>query len=72
MTPERLGRQLLQKETEAPPLSYPSDDTPQILFWARNFSVALNDVWRDLTNLTFGSGATVDVGESMWSFNESK
>ncbi|XP_053156301.1 V-type proton ATPase subunit S1 [Hemicordylus capensis] len=70
VAPERLGRQLLQKET--PPLAFPSKAAPQILFWASNFSVAFNGTWHDLTNLTFGSGASVIVDGSKVDSNASK
>ncbi|XP_061470169.1 V-type proton ATPase subunit S1 [Rhineura floridana] len=69
---ERLGRQLLQKETVIAPLRYPKHGIPQILFWASHFSVAFNDTWHDLTNLTFGSQASVDVEESQWKANASQ
>uniref|UniRef100_A0A8D0B7C6 ATPase H+ transporting accessory protein 1 n=1 Tax=Salvator merianae TaxID=96440 RepID=A0A8D0B7C6_SALMN len=72
VAPERLGRQLLQKETATAPLRYPKTGTPQILFWASNISVAFNDTWHELTNLTFGDRATVDVSESLWKPNASE
>ncbi|XP_066473990.1 V-type proton ATPase subunit S1 isoform X1 [Tiliqua scincoides] len=58
--PERLGRQLLQAETAASPIGYPPE-SPDILFWASNLSVAFDTTWHDLTNSTFGSGRNVTV-----------
>ncbi|XP_062975481.1 V-type proton ATPase subunit S1 [Elgaria multicarinata webbii] len=72
LAPERLGRQLLQKDTVVAPVRFPATGTPQILFWASNVSVAINDTWHDLTNLTFGDRAVVDVEESSWSANASE
>ncbi|XP_060619232.2 V-type proton ATPase subunit S1 isoform X1 [Anolis sagrei] len=71
LAPERLGRQLLQKETTVAPLRFPADK-PWVLFWATNFSVAINDTWHDLTNLTFGDRATVDVSKSTNTQNASE
>ncbi|KAH0628837.1 hypothetical protein JD844_010424 [Phrynosoma platyrhinos] len=70
LVPEGLGRQLLQKESTDAPVRYPKTETPQILFWASNFSVAINDTWHDLTTLTFG--VPVDVEKSKWAFNFSE
>ncbi|XP_063150276.1 V-type proton ATPase subunit S1 [Candoia aspera] len=72
VAPEKLGRQLLQKETAFAPVRYPISGIPQILFWASNFSVAVNKTHYDLTNLTFGPGAVVDVGESVQNTSISK
>ncbi|XP_015745409.1 V-type proton ATPase subunit S1 [Python bivittatus] len=71
VAPEKLGRQLLQKETAFAPLRYPKTGTPKILFWASNFSVTINKTQFDLTNLTFGPGATVDAEKSAWNLNAS-
>ncbi|KAL7988227.1 hypothetical protein Chor_007146 [Crotalus horridus] len=72
VAPEKLGRQLLQKETVFAPVRYPTDGIPRILFWASNLSVTINKTLFDLTNLTFGPSAVVDVQESKWnsSFSE--
>ncbi|XP_067403021.1 V-type proton ATPase subunit S1 [Emydura macquarii macquarii] len=69
-----VGRQLLQKPTPAqhPPVRYPLTGEPRILFWARNFSVAQDSKWVDLTPLTFGAEASVDVSGSSWSVNDSR
>uniref|UniRef100_A0ACB8EPK5 Uncharacterized protein n=2 Tax=Sphaerodactylus townsendi TaxID=933632 RepID=A0ACB8EPK5_9SAUR len=67
LTPEKMGRQLLQKDEAPPPLRFPESGTPQILFWASNFSVAFNNTWHDLTNLTFGNNPPVNVNDSKWS-----
>ncbi|XP_077185746.1 V-type proton ATPase subunit S1 [Paroedura picta] len=64
LAPEKVGRQLLQKEETRPPLQYPKGAAPQILFWASNFSVAVNNTWHDLTSLTFGQNASVTVDGS--------
>uniref|UniRef100_A0A8C6YKQ5 ATPase H+ transporting accessory protein 1 n=1 Tax=Naja naja TaxID=35670 RepID=A0A8C6YKQ5_NAJNA len=61
LAPEKLGRQLLQTETAFAPVRYPPTGTPKILFWASNLSVTINNTLFDLTNLTFGPSATVDV-----------
>ncbi|XP_026567157.1 V-type proton ATPase subunit S1 [Pseudonaja textilis] len=72
MAPEKLGRQLLQTETAFAPVRYPLTGTPKILFWASNLSVTINNTLFDLTNLTFGPSATVDVQESVWNFSASE
>uniref|UniRef100_A0A8C6YHV6 ATPase H+ transporting accessory protein 1 n=1 Tax=Naja naja TaxID=35670 RepID=A0A8C6YHV6_NAJNA len=72
LAPEKLGRQLLQTETAFAPVRYPPTGTPKILFWASNLSVTINNTLFDLTNLTFGPSATVDVQESVWNFNASE
>ncbi|XP_013920638.1 PREDICTED: V-type proton ATPase subunit S1-like [Thamnophis sirtalis] len=72
VAPEKLGRQLLQKETAFVPVRYPSTGTPQILFWASNLSVSINSTLFDLTNLTFGPSAVVDVADSKLTHNTSK
>uniref|UniRef100_A0A6J0TR22 V-type proton ATPase subunit S1 n=1 Tax=Pogona vitticeps TaxID=103695 RepID=A0A6J0TR22_9SAUR len=72
LAPARLGRQLLQKETVVAPLRFPKTGNPLILFWASNFSVAINDTWHDLTNLTFGASASVTVENSSWNTNASE
>lgn len=64
LAPEKVGRQLLQKDETVSPLQYPKTGTPEILFWASNFSVALNETWHDLTNLTFGNNTSVNVDGS--------
>ncbi|KAJ7317468.1 hypothetical protein JRQ81_003630 [Phrynocephalus forsythii] len=61
-----------RKETVVAPLRFPKTGNPLILFWASNFSVAINDTWHDLTSLTFGAGASVDVEKSNWSTNSSE
>ncbi|KAJ6655326.1 hypothetical protein lerEdw1_005518, partial [Lerista edwardsae] len=59
VSPERLGRQLLQAESATSPVTYPpKSESPEILFWATNLSVAIDNVWHDLTNRTFGSGSS--------------
>ncbi|XP_054859959.1 V-type proton ATPase subunit S1 [Eublepharis macularius] len=65
-SPERVGRQLLQADEELSPLQYPKSGAPKILFWASNFSVAINDTWHDLTNLTFRNNSSVSVDDSDW------
>ncbi|KAM3845718.1 V-type proton ATPase subunit S1 isoform 1-T1 [Vipera latastei] len=69
VAPEKLGRQLLQKETAFAPVHYSPDGIPRILFWASNLSVTINKTLFDLTNLTFGPSAVVDVQESKWNFS---
>ncbi|XP_015261052.1 PREDICTED: V-type proton ATPase subunit S1, partial [Gekko japonicus] len=64
LAPEKVGRQLLQKDETLSPLQYPKTGTPQMLFWASNFSVAFNDTWHELTNLTFGNNTSVNVDGS--------
>ncbi|XP_044299695.1 V-type proton ATPase subunit S1 [Varanus komodoensis] len=71
VAPDRLGRQLLQEKTTVAPLRFPTTGDPSILFWASNFSVAINDTWHDLTNLTFGDAAVVKVEQSRWNYSSS-
>ncbi|KAM9576788.1 V-type proton ATPase subunit S1 [Trichechus inunguis] len=63
-----LGRQLLEKATEAdvthPPVSY-NDTAPRILLWAQNFSVTYNGQTEDLTSLTFGA-QELNLTGSFW------
>ncbi|KAL8164468.1 UNVERIFIED_CONTAM: hypothetical protein K2H54_051719 [Gekko kuhli] len=64
LAPEKVGRQLLQKDETLSPLQYPKTGTPKMLFWASNFSVGINNTWHDLTNLTFGNNTSVNVDGS--------
>lgn len=72
VAPQKLGRQLLQKETVFAPVRYSIDGITRILFWASNLSVTINKTLFDLTNSTFGPSAVVDVQDSKWnsSFSE--
>uniref|UniRef100_K7G7Z4 ATPase H+ transporting accessory protein 1 n=1 Tax=Pelodiscus sinensis TaxID=13735 RepID=K7G7Z4_PELSI len=76
VAPEGVGRQLLQKAStvpeQPPPVLYPQTGVPQILFWARNFSVGQGSKWVDLTPLTFGTEASVDVSSSFWNSTDSR
>ncbi|XP_060108470.1 V-type proton ATPase subunit S1 [Heteronotia binoei] len=64
LAPEKVGRQLLQKDETLSPLQYPKTGTPKILFWASNFSLSFNKTLYDLTNLTFGNNTPVNVDGS--------
>ncbi|XP_074872785.1 V-type proton ATPase subunit S1 [Carettochelys insculpta] len=76
LAPEGGGRQLLQKASptpaQYPPVRYPLTGVPQILFWARNFSLLQGSQWVDLTPLTFGAEASVDVSASSWNASDSR
>ncbi|XP_067832340.1 ATPase H+ transporting accessory protein 1a, partial [Heptranchias perlo] len=61
------SRQLLAKETEVtyPPVVFNSSaGIPCILFWAAKVQISVTDKLVDLTNRTFGPGASVKVSDS--------